>query len=78
MSLIPYVQELSGNKQYKLPQDWLISHHGLKRVEKINWMEFLLLPYRGSSKNEWTARNTKVHKGLVMEIMQVIQMGISA
>lgn len=26
-----------------LPQDWLISHHDLKRVQKINCMEFLLL-----------------------------------
>lgn len=35
-----------------LPQDWLISDHGLKRVQKINYMGFLLsitihvLPYR--------------------------------
>lgn len=64
--------EVNISSRNCLPQDGLISHHDLKRVQKINCMEFLLLyvlPYRGSIKNEWTVRNTKVHKGLVMEIM---------
>lgn len=53
-----------------LPQDWMISHHGLKRVQKINSMEFLqFYPYFGSIKRRWAVRNTKIRKGLVMEIM---------
>ena len=41
-NLISYVQELSQRKQYQFlcllyPKlDWLISNHGLKRVQKIN------------------------------------------
>lgn len=57
-----------------LPQDWLISHHGLKRVQKINRMGFWLsisvrITLTWIDKNAWIVRNTKIHKGFVIGIM---------
>ncbi|KZV39846.1 hypothetical protein F511_29729 [Dorcoceras hygrometricum] len=46
-NLISYVQELSESKDLSsrdcLPQDLLISHHDLKRVQKINLWGFYYL-----------------------------------
>lgn len=60
-----------------LPQDsdFLISHHILKRVQTkdqlygVSTTFFYLLLYRRSIKSQWTVRNTKVHKRLVIEMM---------
>lgn len=92
MSLISYVQESNGEKS-KHTQERLFTprlmncHDSLKRVQKINcinFMGFLLsitidgFPQREvESKNEWMVRKTKIHKGLVIEIMEVIQEDIS-
>lgn len=89
MSLISYVQESNGEKS-KHTQERLFTprlmncHDSLKRVQKTNSMEFLLsitidgFPQREvESKNEWMVRKTKIHKGLVIEIMEVIQEDIS-
>ena len=64
-----------------LLQDWLISHPGLKRVQKINpitfslsivWVNIHVLPSEwGLGKSEWMVRNTKIHKELVIEINQI-------
>jgi hypothetical protein len=57
-----------------LPQDcefW----HILKRVQTkdqlygVSTIVSYVLLYWGSIKSQWTVRNTKVHKGLVIEIM---------
>ncbi|KAJ0900690.1 hypothetical protein HanPSC8_Chr08g0316651 [Helianthus annuus] len=45
LNLISYVQKLRKvNISIRdcLPQDFLISHHDLKRVQKINFLRFLL------------------------------------
>lgn len=82
MSLISYVQESNGEKS-KYKQERLFTprfvncHDSLKRVQKTNSMEFLLsitidgFPQREvfETKNEWMVRKTKIHKGLVIEIM---------
>ena len=34
--------EINIRKEDRLPQDWLISHPGLKRAQKINLIEFSL------------------------------------
>jgi hypothetical protein len=60
-----------------LPQDcdFSISHHILKRVQTkdqlygVSTTVLYVLLYRRSIKSQWTVRNTKVHKGLVIEIM---------
>ena len=56
-----------------LPQDsdFLISHHILKRVQTKDQLYGVSTTfiYRRSIKSQWTVRNTKVHKRLVIEIM---------
>lgn len=76
-----YKSQVEENRSGKgpLPQDGLISQSSLKRAQKINRIEFSLsfvwipihvLTNGGlNKKNEWMVRNTKIHKGLVMEIM---------
>ena len=68
-------ENISGRSS--LPQDGLISQPSLKRAQKINPIEFSLsfvwapIHERGEveQKKGWMVRNTKIHKGLVMEIL---------
>lgn len=37
--------EINIRKEDRLPQDWLISHPGLTRAQKINPIEFIIYMY---------------------------------
>ena len=76
--------EINVSVRIALPQGWLISQPGLKRVKKnINRMTFslsvisitihihILQSDRQLGKNAWMVRNTKIHKEFVIEINQI-------